>query len=65
MNNLRQFLECFLQINQEYLDLLTLSAAVSSPTTRFKSSKSTKPFSFDLTVIVSKPATDAEAGLVP
>ena len=47
------------------LGFVNISAAVSSFTTRFKSSKSTRPCSFDFTVIVSKPATVADAGFVP
>src|SRR5699024_6742063 len=44
---------------------VNINTAVSSPTTFFKSSTSTKPFSFVLRLTTSKPASDAEAGFVP
>ncbi len=47
------------------LGLVNIIAAVFSLTTRFKSSISTSPRSFDLTVTALKPANDADAGFVP
>ncbi len=44
--------------------LVNIIAAVFSFTTRFKSSISTSPRSFDFTVTDLNPANEAEAGLV-
>ncbi|CAC7165151.1 Uncharacterised protein [Staphylococcus aureus] len=45
--------------------LVNIIAAVFSFTTRFKSSISTSPRSFDFTVTDLNPANEAEAGFVP
>ena len=51
--------------NPSVFGLVIINTAVSGPTFDLRSSRSTRPFSPLLMVTVSKPASAAEAGLVP